>query len=290
LYYKNTEKGEGRKEKKLTNPMNQAYVDALASYLLGQLVERNLSPHFCLFYGGYQAIAETYRYDITSDFASFRKYKAFWERRRSGVFSLFLDIQEQEEEDNEDEEDSYSWLAKTPTSSLHSEAFSYKTPKSSRSEKSHISLEEDLGDLSGANLVELQSVDSFPSADESLEDDEKEDDEPSGSDVSSFYEDSVNVYAEFKQFPVMLIFQEEMKAPLDDLLEDEEEVGAEIGSQEWENHWTAWTFQVIAALCAAQGVLGFTHNDLHTNHNYHNCSHHIYLLYHKFFLVYLLFL
>jgi hypothetical protein len=45
---------------------------------------------------------------------------------------------------------------------------------------------------------------------------------------------------------------------MDDLLEEEHEPN-------WEEKWTAWTFQVIAALCAAQGVLGFTHNDLHTN-------------------------
>lgn len=265
LYYENSEKGKERKERKLTNPMNQAYVDALASYLLGQIVERNLSPHFCLFYGGYQAIADVYRYDITSDFASFRKYRAFWERRRKGVFGLYIDVQDRDEDDEEDEDETYSWLGKTPTSSLHSDAFSYKTPKSKGSQKSHISLEDDLTDLSGGGMtqVDLQSVDSFPSAEGSVQGEDKS--EEDDSDATSFYEDSVNVYAEFKQFPVMLIFQEEMTAPLDDLLEDEEEVGADIGTQGWEDRWTAWTFQVIAALCAAQGVLGFTHNDLHTN-------------------------
>jgi hypothetical protein len=55
----------------------------------------------------------------------------------------------------------------------------------------------------------------------------------------------------------MLIFQEKMEGVLDDLLET-------IGDR-GEARWTAWTFQIIAALCAAQGVLGFTHNDLHTN-------------------------
>jgi hypothetical protein len=45
------------------------------------------------------------------------------------------------------------------------------------------------------------------------------------------------------------------------LLEDDEEEH----DIEWEKRWTAWTFQIIAALCVAQGVLGFTHNDLHSN-------------------------
>ena len=64
----------------------------------------------------------------------------------------------------------------------------------------------------------------------------------------------------------MLMFQEKMEGVLDDLLEgDAEDIGAEPGTPEWEARWIAWTFQVIAALCAAQGVYGLTHNDLHTN-------------------------
>ena len=51
-YYEHSEKGERRKQDKLQNPMNQAYIDGLANYLCGQLRERKLSPHFCLFFGG----------------------------------------------------------------------------------------------------------------------------------------------------------------------------------------------------------------------------------------------
>jgi hypothetical protein len=76
-----------------------------------------------------------------------------------------------------------------------------------------------------------------------------------GSDYSEESDNMYSVYAELKDYPVMLIFQEKMEGVLDDLLEEEEP----------EVCWTAWTFQIIAALCAAQGVLGFTHNDLHTN-------------------------
>jgi hypothetical protein len=63
----------------------------------------------------------------------------------------------------------------------------------------------------------------------------------------------------------MMIFQERMEGVIDDMLEDDSLVGAAHGSVEWEARWIAWTFQIVAALCAAQGVLGFTHNDLHTN-------------------------
>jgi hypothetical protein len=34
---------------------------------------------------------------------------------------------------------------------------------------------------------------------------------------------------------------------------------------EWEERWTAWLFQIVAALVCAQKIIGFTHNDLHTN-------------------------
>ncbi|NBO09771.1 MAG: hypothetical protein EBV30_10640, partial [Actinobacteria bacterium] len=42
-------------------------------------------------------------------------------------------------------------------------------------------------------------------------------------------------------------------------------VGAAPEEPEWELKWSAWLFQVIAALSVAQAVFGFTHNDLHTN-------------------------
>jgi hypothetical protein len=50
------------------------------------------------------------------------------------------------------------------------------------------------------------------------------------------------------------------------MLDDEGElVGAPRNTEAWEQRWIAWTFQIVAALSAAQGALGFTHNDLHTN-------------------------
>lgn len=262
-YYSDTEKGNGRRERKLKNPMNQAYVDSLACYLLGQLRERNISPHFCFFYGGFQAISDKYRYNITQEFESYRKYKIFWERRREGVFSLILEREGDEGGEEEDEKESLidHWLVHTPKSSLRSTEFQYNTPRSSvkmsikgnTSEDEILDAEEPLGDTT----LELQSVGSLPSVSEGEEEEEDEEEEE---------EDRLDVYIELKDYPVMLMFQEKMEGVLDELLEDDgEEIGAEPGSVEWEARWIAWTFQVIAALCAAQGVYGMTHNDLHTN-------------------------
>lgn len=253
-FYEHPEKGERRKKEKSENPMNQAYVDAFANYLLGQLRERNISPHFCLFYGGFQAIADKYRYNITDEFESYRKYKDFWVKKHKGLFTLRMTS----EDESDDEEN--SWILKTPSSSLRSTPFSYKTHKSASSTHSHISLDENVDE---GQAVELESIDSIPGDALSTEEESEDTSQTTSDDESEG--GGVNVYCEFKNYPVMLIFQEEMEGVLDDLLEDEEEVGAEQGSDKWEAKWTAWTFQIIAALCVAQGVLGFTHNDLHTN-------------------------
>jgi hypothetical protein len=241
-YYEHPEKGIRRRSNKLNNPVNQAYVDTLANYLLGQLRQRKISPHFCLFYGGFKGVANKYRYNITEEYDSYRKYKDFWQRRREGKFKLYIDC----DDDTISSDDRP--LFETPESSLRSTPFSYRTPSSSTdssrsSNNTHISLSSS-GPRADVILDELKSVHSFESGSDSEESD-------SDSDDSQEY----SVYAEFDNYPTMLIFQEKMEGVLDDLLES-------VGD---EKRWTAWTFQIIAALCAAQGVLGFTHNDLHTN-------------------------
>lgn len=243
-FYEHPEKGTRRRNTKLNNPVNQAYVDTLANYLLGQLRQRNISPHFCLFYGGFKGIANVYRFNISEEFESYRKYKDFWLRRREGKFKLYVDC------DNDTVSTDDRQLFETPESSLRSTPFSYRTPSDSRSssERSHISLDGEAG-LAVA-LDELKSVHSFQSTSSSESESEIDSDSES--------ENQYSVYAEFANYPTMLIFQEKMEGVLDDMLEN-------AGGSEEEARWTAWTFQIIAALCAAQGVLGFTHNDLHTN-------------------------
>ncbi len=247
-YYKHSVKGKNRVQEKMRNPMNKAYIDTLANYLLGQLRERDVSPHFCLFYGGFKAIAEKYRFNINDEFNSFRRYREFWNKKRSGDFDLYI-----EREDNESIESS---LFKTPQSSMRSTAFSYTSSDSEFSESISIANE------NISHSVELESVHSF----ETRSSDTSNSDSTDYSDSHSTFDENVySVYSEFKEYPVMLIFQEKMEGVLDDMLEDDTLVGAQQGSPDWEARWIAWTFQIIAALCAAQGVLGFTHNDLHTN-------------------------
>jgi hypothetical protein len=237
-YYDNAEKGEERARRKTANYMNQAYIDYLANYLLGQLRERDISPHFCLFYGGFQAVADKYRYNITESFDSYRHYKGFWDKKEAGLFSLYVTDEGESVGDSR---------LKT---SLHSRSFSYFTDKSrgrstssSDSESSHISLLEYAGATDADD--ELESVSTFESGSDI-----------SGSDSDETYDESM-VYSEFNKFPTVLLFQEKMDGIMDKILDEDD--------AEFEEKWTAWTFQVIAALCVAQATFGLTHNDLHTN-------------------------
>ena len=178
-YYDDPEKGAERAERKRSYTTNQAYIDFLANYLLGQLRERDISPHFCMFYGGFQGIADTYRYNITESFESYRHYKRFWEKKESGLFSLYIT------HDGETiDEDS------TMRSVMHTRSFSYSSDKT---DSSHVSLLEYAG--ADTCLDELESVSSFPTNGSDSETESYDSDE-----------ESTHVFSEFKKFPTMLIF------------------------------------------------------------------------------------
>jgi serine/threonine protein kinase len=52
---------------------------------------------------------------------------------------------------------------------------------------------------------------------------------------------------------------------MDTLLELEEETDDDMLQESKDERWSAWIYQVIAALSVAQHYYGFIHNDLHTN-------------------------
>ncbi len=58
---------------------NQAYVDAVANFVLSRYRERDLLPHFVLYYGAYTAIKRTYRYNMTEEYQSYRQCRWFWD-------------------------------------------------------------------------------------------------------------------------------------------------------------------------------------------------------------------
>jgi hypothetical protein len=243
---------------KLNNHMNQAYVEAVASYSLSKLREGDVSPHFHYFYGAFRGISETYSYNISDVFASYRHCRWFWDHQETGIFELSVDNEESLEKEVLE-------AIFEPPSTLHSETSSKADDET-----------EELESIGGAAAVELESLsttsmesvsykeDNESADEEDVSEDDDEDDDDDDDDEAGD-DDSLNVLAKIHNFPVMVLFTESSEGTMDSLLENFDEVGAKPGTKKWDEIWLAWVFQIISALCVVQAMFGFSHNDLHTN-------------------------
>jgi hypothetical protein len=230
---------------KLQDPMNQAYVEAMATYALSRVREADLSPHFHLFYGAMCAKADTYAYNITDSYMSYRHARWFWAGQEKEMFSLSFD------ENIPDEVKEAILEQPDELDSTDSEG------SGSESEEELTGLECDT-----AEEASLHSADGsdFQSENETSEKEDTEDSTEESDD-----DEELEIFADIQQFPVMMIFTEVSEGTMDDLLDDFEEVGCKPGTKSWEQIWKAWIFQILSALSTAQSLFGFTHNDLHTN-------------------------
>ncbi len=234
--------------KKLQDPSNQAYVEVMASYAVGKLREKGLSPHFNHFYGSFCSIADTYLYDITDDMDSFRQMSWFWKGKRRGIYSIHIentdapdDIITEEEREEILQERDFAGDAQTDTSSCVSAANSDET------------LDEIDINNQGIEIMSLHSdnLDNMTLASDELDSDSSY----SGSDTD------YTIQASLKNFPVMLLCMENNTGTMDSLLYHKNNENKALD----ENKWVAWIFQIVAALIQIQSLFGFTHNDLHTN-------------------------
>jgi hypothetical protein len=235
---------------KIHDPNNQAYVDGLACYLLSKLREAGHSPHFSLFYGAYLAIAKQYYYNITDDYPEIRFESWFWKRQKEGVFKLIAfkgntPLKPDDPLIDSPEED---LLESDSSGSESSSSLSEFYSKHNQSEFS--------GSIRSASITTASDdLDRSSNSDES-----------DGSDESDEIGEEYKFFAGMSDFPTMLMFLETNTDTMDSLLKDgNPEMDAEIGTQSWEDRWTAWLFQVIASLCQIQSLWGMTHNDLHSN-------------------------
>ena len=227
---------------KLQDPMNQAYIEALAAYAFSRLREADISPHYHYFYGSVCAKADTYSYNITDSYMSFRHARWFWASQEKQLFKLSFD-------DTIDQEVKDAIL---------------KQPDQLEDSSDEDNSEEELTGLDCGH-VDNQSLHSagdsaFESASEKTGKSEEEDEEENSDD-----DEDLEIFADIRKFPVMMIFTESSEGTMDDLLDDYEEVGCEPGTKQWEETWKAWIFQIMAALSVGQTIFGFTHNDLHSN-------------------------
>ena len=228
---------------KLQDPWNQAYVEALATYALSGLRTSGVSPHFNTFYGAYCARADTYHFNINDDYESFRNTRWFWSGKERGLYAL--SVLNSSSPDVAPPEDVLADLLTKPE-------FSDVSENGDEEVLEAIDVNDEIDEDAS---LESASMDS-----KSFEESEEEDEDEDGPES----EEQFLVYADIPNFPVMLIFTESNEDTMDSLL-DARKHTCKPGTAEWETMWSAWIFQVIAALCVMQKVFGMTHNDLHTN-------------------------
>jgi hypothetical protein len=242
---------------KLQNPDNQAYVEAMASYALGRLREEGVSPHFNEFYGAFCARAETYRYNLTDEYQSFRNTRWFWNGQKKGLYSLC--VIDQADPTKPVIDDIVNEMLREPSIMGDEESDGSDSEEEILVEGGNTGVE--IGSIHSDNMSSI----SFESEEESDEEDDGSDDEDEDEDSEEEDDEDYRIYSVLRNFPVMLIASEDNRGTMDALMDDDELVGATVGTPAWEERWSAWLFQVIAALSCAQSLLGFTHNDLHTN-------------------------
>ena len=234
---------------KIHDPHNQAYVDAVACYMLSKFREADHSPHFSLFYGAYLAIAKEYYYNITEDFSEIRFESWFWRKKAQGVFKL-IGFEGETPLDGDD-------TLMMPPDDLPDESSCDSDESDTEKSDSEGSVSE-LHDADNVGNIDSESLHSASIATASTKCDSDDSD-------SDSLGNEMKIFAALPEFPTMLMFLEANKNTMDSLLDNSPDMTTRPGSSEWESQWAAWLFQVIAALCPLQSLWAMTHNDLHSN-------------------------
>jgi hypothetical protein len=246
---------------KLNSPSNQAYVDAVANYIIGQFRYKGYTPHAALSYGSLTGIAKSYKYRITDEYDTYRQCRWFW--RGLKTHSATLNI----------ESDSVSQPS-CPFDDLDTNSVANTVELALDT----VEVGDDKASLHSFDFEESENVESAEESapirepgEEEREEEEEEEDDDEGETCSSITE-YPDVTLNIPSMPVVIICQEAQEGTMDDLLEleeiqnllDENEV-IQQGTPQWDKLWLAWLFQVISALSFLQKQISFTHNDLHTN-------------------------
>jgi hypothetical protein len=266
--------------RKLNDPYNEAYTDAVFACMASRLVELGISPHWCRFYGTYVGRTPEYQYNLTEDFADIQGEEWFQRGIETNAFRVIVN-----DPYNKDVsaplEQTWKILPLLPRSRSVS-----RTNNSDESEDDMCREEETSNTLDAAELLVEDHPTTLDVAVE-VEDITASDTielagtvelvrprlkltRVSGSEhsqhTSSEEEDELEYRAVFKDFPVQITILERCDGTMDDLMEYEISHSENTDLRETkEQRWTAWMFQIIAGLTVAQQTYDFVHNDLHTN-------------------------
>lgn len=227
---------------KINEPLNEAYVDALFALCASKLVQSGISPHWCGCLGTFTARVDRYLYNITDEYESLRN-APWWKRnQRAGLFKL---VKDESESDSKFLTEGISEIEEGDFIAVD-ESDAEEDKKEEMSEIDPVKSDEAPVQLTKPSL-RIQRM---------RQDSETSDEYSSTSELEQ--------YVEFNNFPVQVTLLERAEGTMDELLDDEDPDDDALSSTK-EERWTAWLFQVIAALTCAQHYYGFVHNDLHTN-------------------------
>jgi len=247
------------------SPTNQAYLDATACSLVSKLKTHLGSPHFCTFYGAFRAVKDVFRYNLEDDIEDFRFSKWFWNGLDSGLFGLSVmekrsgrvmsydevqkllrpnpEFLEDDESSIDDEDDTMSIVS--DSSDLEAESLDQVFAPNE--------LSYELEDASNVDFPEVLDESTTLQCGSSIK---------TSSSIDSFSEE-YTFHATFVSMPVVVVYLEQLEQTMDSLLETR--TFSPIQRKEQSDLWSAWLFQVCAALHQLQTVYSLTHNDLHTN-------------------------
>lgn len=265
--------------RKLNDPYNEAYTDATFACMASRLVETGRSPHWCRFYGTMNGRTQQYRYNITDDMPDVEGEAWFAEGLQKGAFEVWASdpydatVTARLERPWENVSGKLVEAEGAESVSLGSESCSELESEEEgdsvvSGDSAAMEAMDDLSSASTASMtirrrrVEIGGSTPVVEVTEATESSASSEGGSSGSGG-----DDLDFHLVLKDFPIQLTLIERCDGTMDDLMEDEEDpdIATDDMRETKEARWTAWMFQVVAALAAAQKEYDFVHNDLHTN-------------------------
>lgn len=270
--------------RKINEPYNEAYTDAIFACLASRLVETGMSPHWCRFYGTYSGRTPEYQYNLTEDYHDIENESWFHNGMERNAFAVMVN-----DPYNRDISAplQHTWKLLDPSELKNTLPESPESLESYDSEESeshtdnHTETMDEILDVieckknnadSGSDIMEdITSSDNIESSGTvEISRPRLKLTRVSGSEHSqhttSEEEDELEYRAIFKNFPVQITFLERCDGTLDELMDHEMNNSDNSDLCETkEERWAAWMFQIIAGLTVAQDTYDFVHNDLHTN-------------------------
>jgi len=263
---------------KINDPNNEAYIDSLFAVCASHLVENKLSPHWVRCFGNFCGRLDRYVFNLSEDYEEIKHESWFAENLAAGLFELRI-IDEMGEAASFKPQDYQRKPRRSIVSDTsvnfdevascedldagveHKNRNSFDSPDKEENVDEEISDDDiEMIDSTDAPIpvsVPRLNLRQVPDSNDEMA---EEGNEFEGSGVSES-SGGPPIIAIFKNFPVMATVLECCDGTMDNLLDEEDEDLEDSKEQ----RWTAWIFQVIAALAVAQKEYHFVHNDLHTN-------------------------